>query len=65
MTKVQHLRHQCQHCGSDTKLVETIIDDEFIWDDTSKQYQPHQYTDCFEHTGKERCARCQQDWTGV
>ena len=30
-------KHTCQFCGSDRKLVETIIDDEFYWDETTKR----------------------------
>ena len=28
-------KHACQHCGSEVKLVETIIDDEFSWNQES------------------------------
>jgi len=56
--------HSCQYCGSERKLVETLIDDEFVWD---KHYGfiPNKFTDCFEHTGNERCARCEESWTGA
>jgi hypothetical protein len=56
--------HACQHCGAVCKLVETLIDDEFHWSETDKMYQPHKYTDAFEHTGNERCAECGEGWTG-
>lgn len=56
--------HTCQHCGSEIKLVETIIDDEFIWDESLNKYVPNSFTDQFAHTGVERCAKCDKDWTG-
>ena len=58
-------KHACQHCGSERKLVETIIDDEFYWDKQEKTYQPNGFTDCFEHTGNDRCALCQKKWNGL
>lgn len=58
-------KHACQHCGSEVKLVETVIDDEFIWDEREKKYTPNQYSDQFEHTGVERCAVCESDWSGT
>ncbi len=57
--------HACQKCGSERKLVETIIDDEFYWDEQSKRYQPNGFTDEFEHTGNARCADCDESWTGL
>lgn len=57
-------KHACQFCGSLNKLVETIIDDEFYWDDSSKTYQPNKFSNTFEHTGNQRCSRCNKDWTG-
>jgi len=57
-------KHTCQYCGAERKLVETIIDDEFYWDEQSQQYQPNKFTDCFEHTSNERCAVCKKEWTG-
>lgn len=63
--KTSHPKHACQYCGSEVKLVETIIDDEFIWDEHNKMYIPNQLTDQFEHTGTERCAFCENDWTGT
>lgn len=62
MTK--YLKHACQHCGAERKLVETLIDDEFIWDEASKEYVPNQFMDEFEHTGNVRCAECKREWTG-
>lgn len=56
--------HACQFCGSERKLVETLIDDEFFWDEKSKTYQPNKFMDMFEHTGRQRCAECGNDWTG-
>lgn len=63
--KTQHPKHACQNCGAEVKLVETIIDDEFIWDEHSMRYVPNKYTDQFEHTGIERCAVCDSNWTGL
>lgn len=58
-------KHTCQFCGSDRKLVETIIDDEFYWDETAQMYQPNGFTNNFEHTGYVQCAVCEQEWTGM
>lgn len=58
-------KHACQFCGSECKLVETIIDDEFFWNDIEKMYQPNEFTDDFDHTGNNRCAKCQKIWTGL
>jgi hypothetical protein len=41
-------QHACQFCGCDRKLVETIIDDEFYWDETTKTYQPNGFTPNYE-----------------
>ena len=57
-------KHACQSCGSERKLVETLIDDEFIWDDSSREYVPHKFMDDFEHTGNVRCSECDEDWSG-
>lgn len=62
--KIEHPKHACQYCGSEIKLVEIIIDDEFIWDECDKKYIPNQFTDVFEHTGVERCGICDNDWSG-
>lgn len=62
--KIQHPKHACQYCGSEVKLVETIIVDESIWDLREKKYVPNQFTDQFEQTGVERCGACDNDWTG-
>lgn len=56
-------KYACQFCGSTRKLVETIIDDEFFWEENEKRYQPNGFTNQFEHTGTERCAVCEKDWT--
>lgn len=56
--------HTCQFCGSDRKLVETVIDDEFVWNEREKRYDPEEFSDMFEHSGVERCALCGRDWTG-
>ena len=58
-------KHACQSCGSERKLVETIIDDEFFWNEDEQMYQPNKFTDIFEHTGKQRCAQCSEDWSGL
>jgi hypothetical protein len=63
--KSSYPKHACQHCGSEAKLVETIIDDEFIWDERENRYVPNRFTDQFEHTGRERCAACDKDWSGT
>lgn len=63
--KTSYPKHACQYCGSEVKLVETIIDDEFVWDDSMSKYVPNKFTDQFEHTGMERCAICSEDWTGA
>ena len=39
--------HACQLCGAERKLVETLIDDEFVWDETDRAYQPNGFMDCF------------------
>ena len=56
--------HVCQYCGTERKLVETIIDDEFVLNEDEKIYVPNSFTDMFEHTGNERCAQCLKKWTG-
>jgi len=58
-------KHSCQFCGSERKFVETIIDDEFFWDEVGKMYQPNGFTDIFEHTGNNRCAECDKEWSGM
>jgi hypothetical protein len=58
-------KHACQLCGCERKLVETIIDDEFIWNEFSKTYEPNKFMDDFDHTGNERCSDCGEDWTGL
>ena len=57
--------HACQHCGEDCKLVETIIDDEHIWNKSRQIYEPNKYTNSFDHTGNKRCAACHEEWTGL
>lgn len=58
-------KHACQHCGAERKLVQTLIDDEFFWNEDEKRYEPNKFMDDFEHTGSERCAVCEKEWTGV
>lgn len=58
-------KHACQHCGSERKLVETLIDDEFVWNEYRLQYEPNKFTDDFEHTGNVRCVQCGEEWAGV
>lgn len=58
-------KHACQFCGSEHKLVETLIDDEFFWSEEDQMYQPNKFSDLFEHTGNNRCAECQKEWTGL
>ena len=55
-------KHTCQYCGYELVLIETIIDDEFFWDEDDQIYQPNTFTDCFEHTGDNRCAQCGKKW---
>jgi hypothetical protein len=61
----KYSKYVCQFCGSQRKFVETIIDDEFYWDEITKTYQPNGFTDMFEHTGNNRCAECQKIWSGL
>lgn len=63
-TKCVFPAHACQGCGSERKLVETLIDDEFIWDEYTKTYIPNKFMDDFEHTGCVHCSECGQEWTG-
>jgi len=58
-------KHACQFCGCERKLVETLIDDEFVWNEVEQTYQPNVFTDTFEHTGTARCAECKEQWTGA
>jgi DNA-directed RNA polymerase subunit RPC12/RpoP len=62
---MKHPEHACQYCGSKTKLVETLIGDEFCWDDISEAYQPNKFTDSVQHSGNNRCAECGKEWTGL
>lgn len=64
-TIIKHPKHTCQICGSARKLVETVIDDEFVWNEYQKRYEPNKFSDEFEHTGEERCANCGENWTGL
>ncbi len=63
--KMKYAKHLCQHCGSDRKLVETIIFDEFVYNEDSKQYEPMGFLDDFDHSGVEICGQCEKDWTGI
>jgi len=58
-------KHTCQFCGCDRKLVQTLIDDEFIWDEKAQEYVPNGFTDTFEHTGYAYCPECKEQWTGA
>jgi hypothetical protein len=65
-TKIRKFaKHACQFCGCERKYIETIIDDEFVWNEKEKMYQPYGFTDAFEHTGVVSCAECKQPWTGM
>jgi hypothetical protein len=64
-SKINYPEHACQFCGSLIKLVETIIDDEFWWNDKEKRFEPNKFCDEFDHTGEERCAECGEDWSGL
>lgn len=58
-------KYACQFCGCERKYVETIIDDEFIWDEKTQMYVPNGFTDAFEHTGFAYCPDCKEEWTGL
>ena len=58
-------KHACQFCGCERKLVETLIDDEFVWNEYDKEYQPNGFTSTFEHTGNVQCPECLRPWTGI
>lgn len=62
--KIQFPKHTCQSCGSERKFVETIIDDEFMWDAQLQMYVPDKFADMFEQTGFVRCAECNKVWSG-
>ena len=62
---IKYPKHACQYCGAERKYVETVIDDEFFWSEKEKIYQPNGFTDMFEHTGNNRCAECEREWTGT
>ena len=64
LEKRKYDAHACQQCGAERKLVETLIDDEFVWNPAERRYEPVGFTDLFEHTGNNRCADCGNDWTG-
>jgi hypothetical protein len=64
-TRSLFAKHACKHCGAERKLVETIIDDEFCWNKSTETYEPNKFTGDFEHTGVERCAQCEEVWTGT
>lgn len=57
-------KHACQYCGAERKLVETLIDDEFFWEENEGVYLSNGFQDNFEHTGNDRCAECERGWTG-
>jgi hypothetical protein len=61
---IKFAKHACQFCGSENKFVETLIDDEFYWDEVTQMYQPSKFSDDFEHTGNERCVDCENVWSG-
>jgi hypothetical protein len=58
-------KHACQFCGCERKLVQTLIHDEFIWNEIEKIYQPNGFTDTFEYTGYAYCPDCKEQWTGA
>ncbi len=65
-TEIKKFRpHTCQYCGAERKLVETLIDDEFFWNEDEKRYEPNKFTDCFDYTGNEWCGQCKEEWTGL
>ena len=62
---MKYEKWQCQHCGSDTKMVETLIDDEFTYNVDTKEFEPMGFSDKFEHTGNAYCKDCGKSWTGL
>ena len=58
-------KHACQHCGGISKLVETLINDEFCWNEYTKEYEPNKFSDDFDHTGNQWCTGCEKKWTGA
>lgn len=53
---------QCRNCWWTSKMVETIIDDEFVFDEETKERQAVGFSDDFIHTGIETCKDCWEDW---
>ena len=62
---IKYPKFACQFCGSTRKLIETVIDDEFVWNERENRFEPNKFSDEFEHTGEERCAECNKNWTGL
>jgi hypothetical protein len=58
-------KHACRFCDCERKYIETIIDDEFVWNEIEKIYQPNGFTDSFEHTGYAYYPECKEQWTGA
>jgi hypothetical protein len=61
---MKYAKHLCQHCGSDSKWVETLIDDEFTYNEHTKEYEANGFSDDFRHTGVEVCTKCNKPRTG-
>ena len=64
MTTTTYNKYFCQHCGNNSKWVETIVYDEFVIEEDGTFFT-NGYGDDFEHTGKEVCTECNEPWTGV
>lgn len=62
--QTKYNKYFCQHCGSDTKLVDTKIYDKCIIDPNTGEPDFVGFTDDFEHTGNDICANCERDWSG-
>lgn len=62
--KIEFPKHACQHCWCERKRVETLIDDEFIWDEWANEFTANGFGDNFSHTWKETCCECGKKWTG-
>jgi hypothetical protein len=58
-------KHACQFYGCERKLVQTLIDDEFFWDEKDHTYVPNGFTDTFEYTGYVYCPDSKEWWTGA
>lgn len=51
---IEHPKYACQVCGSTRKVVETVVGDEFIWNESEKCQEPSKFSDEFERANEER-----------